>query len=296
MPLGGLLRSSAGDHAGEVQIGGRLTGKRVFVPLLADTPDRTVDQVRVGLAIGAAADGSVRIEDPSTSDSSAHRIVSPATFESDEQAPLEWAKDRTRAGDDRVRGILDARRTERRLRDQVRREEADVSVLPRASDAGSLGRRRLRRLAARAPCDVVWINGDGSYQSFASILLPIAEGPHSGVAADVAAAVAERVDAHVDILHVLNPDGDARARDRAERRIATANDIMGIPERTSPWILESPDPVGTIVEQSTYYGLTVIGAPTAGRLKRWMYGSRSHSISDGANNMVIAAKAGTSNR
>ena len=289
MSLRSLLRSTD-RGAGEIHIGGELVGERVLVPLVADEATQIVDQIKVGVAIATASNGSVRIEEPQTTDDRRYRTISPAAEPEATANLVQWGLDRMAPDQGRVEGILAARSIERRVREHVRHDEVDTLVLPRTSGDGPLGFRRLRRLANRSNCNVVWINGKSGYREFASILLPIAEGPHSGLATDVAGAIAETVDAYVDILHVIPPDPDDETSLAAQERVDTAANRMELGERATPWVLEADDPVATIVEQSNYYGLTVVGAPTAGRLKQFVYGSASRSIRSAAENMVIATR------
>lgn len=294
MPLRGLFEPSEKQQSDEICIGGQLRGQRVLVPLLTDDTARVSDQIQVGVAIAGSTGGSIRIEDPIPGDEPTHRTFIPE-INSSVEGPLNWARDRIAMRERRrIDGILAARRTERRVSEHVRRDEVDTLLLPPARGNGPLGSRRLRRLASTVNCNVVWINGDRGFDQFASILLPIANGPHSGLATDVAAAIAEQVDAHVDVLHVNSPDDENDAV--AQQLVENAIERTGLDERANPWVLEEHDPVSAIVEQSQYYGLTVVGAPTASRLKQFAYGSTSRSIRDRADNMIIAARTATTNR
>lgn len=289
MQLRGLFEGGENHQSEDIRIGGELRGQRVLVPLLSDDASRIADQIHVGVAIATATSGSVRIEDPLSNVEPIHRTFNPEENPSVE-GPLTWARDRiAMRNPHRMDGILGARRTERRVSEHVRRDEVDTLLLPRSTGNGPLGSRRLRRLARAVDCNVVWINGNRGYDEFASILLPIANGPHSGLATDVAAAIAEQVDAYVDVLHVLPPDED---NERVARQLVeNAIERTGLRERANPWVLEANDPIDSIVEQSQYYGLTVVGAPTVSRLKQFVYGSTSRSISNRADNMVIAARS-----
>ena len=289
MSLRTLLRSSESER-GQIHIGGRLDGHRVVVPLLAGEPAGIVDQIRVGVAIASARGGSVRVEDPVANAETAYRTITPNAEPESVSLLLEWALDRGNEPGDRVDGILAARRTERRVHEQVRRDEADTLILPRSTGSGTLGRRRLRRIAHRAPCNVIWINGEPGFREFASILLPIADGPHSGLATDVAGAIAQNVDAYVDILHVVPTEAEEAVKVAADEQLDAAKSRIDLGDQANPWILQSDNPAETIAEQSNYYGLTVIGAPTAGRLRQLVYGSTSQSIRSAAQNMVIATR------
>lgn len=297
MPLRALLQSQGVEQGEGKRVGGELIGERILVPLVAAERSPIVDQINVGMAIATATGGSIRIEAPITDDAPGHRTITPTANIDLTEVPIEWALERAHQGDSgRVDGILAARRIERQVRERVRHEEADTLILPRPTDDSPLSHRRLRRLAAEASCSVIWVNGEPGYREFASILLPIADGPHSGLATDVAGAIAKNVDAYVDILHVLAPEASVDSEARAERRLETALERIDIGDRANPWILREDDPVGAIVEQSRYYGLTVVGAPSSGRLKQFVYGSTSRTIRNQSDNMVIAARNPAINR
>lgn len=92
-------------------------------------------------------------------------------------------------------------------------------------------------------------------------------------------------------------DGDAseRQRNTAEVLIEDAYHRIGRPRTTTTWVLEVADPAGTIIEQSQYYGLTIIGAPTKGRLRRFISGSTNQSVRANAQSMVLSARNNSHN-
>lgn len=266
-------------------IGGACTGQRVAVPVVARDADAAVDQTRLAMSVATGNDGCVHIVDPS---GDRDPLYVDTTSEREDET-----LERVRAFCDTEEidsGMLSGRRTTRRVTGYVREHEVDTLVLPGGLDGGSLGSRRHNRLAMAAPCDVISINGQGRYRDFASMLVPTAGGPHAGLAIDVAARVAESLDAWIDILHVLPEDPDEATVEAAEDQLTAAADRIGRPGTVNPWFLRSDDPADTIIEQSTYYGLTVIGAPTSSRLRRFVYGSTSREIRREAESVVIAAR------
>lgn len=291
MAFGSFLAGSDSRPGQMVHIGGRLTGERALVPLLTVDEASVCDQVEFAITLARATGGSLRVMDSIDPDADADRTISSTADREETEALLSWAIGRQDARQpDTSGGVLAARRAERRVREHVQTGTYDTLILPGGRGDGPLSRRRLERLARRAPCNVVSVNGEAGFRNFASLLLPIANGPHSGLATDVAAAMAEQLEAYVDILHVLPPDASEEERRAAEERTEVAVERIGRPETANPWLLESKDPARTIVEQSAYYGLTVIGAPTAGLLHRFVYGSTSRSIRDRAESVVLAAR------
>ena len=98
-------------------------------------------------------------------------------------------------------------------------------------------------------------------------------------------------DAWVDILHIVPPRATDRRRERATECVDTIYDRIGRPDRTTTWVLEGESPADAIVEQSEYYGLTVLGAPTKGRLREFIAGSTSRTVRHGARSAVVSVRA-----
>lgn len=173
---------------------------------------------------------------------------------------------------------------------------ADVVVFDAAFDAESAGlawRSLAARVAERADCSVVTLGTASPPSTVASILLPVAGGPHSTLAATVAGAVADARDAWVEVLHVLDSDATDDERADAEQFVETVRDRLPDPEHASTWVLDAPDVADAIVEQSTYYDLTVLGAPRRSRLRRLVSGSTTGAVRSGAESAVVTARRPT---
>ena len=269
----------------EVRIGGALPEGRTYVPVLTTEKTWVSDQVRVATTLSAATDCELLITDPITGDHVFGPDV-PTETEVILETVHAYLTDRPVA----AHGMLSSRRLARRLREYTEEHLVRTLVVPGTTSDHTPNSRGFERIANRTSCNVVTVNGQGGYRSFASMLLPIANGPHSGLVTDVAASIAAESGTWVDVLHVIPPDPDPAVRAAAERRVEHAAERIGRPESVTTWILEAPDPAAKIIEQSTYYGLTVIGAPQVGRLKQFVYGSTSRAIRKQANSVVIAAR------
>lgn len=285
------LGESDAPSGGSSAVSG-LDGERILVPLTASEAPVVVDQVRVAAALARPTDASLRVVDPFASGRKPA-----ATYRHDpgdgEEALLDWTLDRTTAAGSRsVGGMLSTRRLVAGVLDAV--ETTDVETLVVAGDATArvLGRDPAEYLATRADCEVVRVNGRSGYEPVPSILLAVAGGPHSGTAADVARRMAIDCDAWVDVLHVVPGDADPDRRETAETWVEAAHDRVARPDSTATWILEADDAAEAIAEQSAYYDLTVIGAPTTGRLRRFVSGSTSRSIRDAASSVVLSVRSG----
>ena len=257
----GTLVSGVDTVSGKGQIAGHVEGEQVLVPLLAPDVAAVTDQLRVAASLARTAGVSLHVFSP---DTGTHRTV-PGPGEltpEDERTLVEWATDHVSPGPaegplgitrELVGGILDC----------VRAADVDSLVVPSGSVAGRFRRGLTDQLAARADCDVITVNGRQGYEEVPSILLAVADGPHSTLATDVATRVAADCDAWIDILHVVGENATDRRRQRAEDRVAEAARQIDRPESTTTWVLEAEDVAEAIVEQSAYYGLTVVGAPPA---------------------------------
>jgi len=175
----------------------------------------------------------------------------------------------------------------------VDRYDPSVLVVKRRTDQRlfeELFSDRAERLSTSA--DVLTVDGRGETDRIASVLIPIAGGNHSRLAVEAGVAVARANDAAVDLFHVIEDD-DPAARDRGEAILAAARETISDAEvDVDTWLYEAPDAPNAITEQSQYYDLTVMGAPTDGPLERFVFGSTSKQVQREADSPVIVAHAG----
>ncbi|WP_123619244.1 universal stress protein [Halorubrum sp. CSM-61] len=146
-----------------------------------------------------------------------------------------------------------------------------------------------------------------------SVLVAVGPGPHSGATVDVAREIADATDAWLELFHVVPTDdaladgsagtgesdaGDARpeAGDRdeyaaaGERLLDAARDRLGGFDRADRWLVEDRSAAGAIVEQSPYYDLVVVGAPTTGTVGRFVFGSTTDTVVDDAEVPVVVVE------
>ncbi len=145
-----------------------------------------------------------------------------------------------------------------------------------------------------------------------SILVALGPGPHSGATVDVARAIADATDAWLELFHVVpsesaladgSPISDTNGGDgpayentdeyalTGERLISAARDRLGDFDRADSWLVEDRSAAGAIVEQSEYYDLVVIGAPTTGTVGRFVFGSTTDTVIDDAAVPVVVVEA-----
>lgn len=149
---------------------------------------------------------------------------------------------------------------------------------PAESAGVSIRRDTTARIVAGSPTDVAVANGRGDLDSVASILVPIAGGPHTELAVEVATALARASDAWVELFHVVPEDADAGTRSAGADRLADARGAVGDYEEFDTWLYEAADPAAAIAEQSAYYDAVVMGAPTKGRMRRFVFGSTVDTV------------------
>lgn len=140
-------------------------------------------------------------------------------------------------------------------------------------------------------CDVVMATGAEHLGDIASVLVPIAGGPHSGLAVDVAKAIAEEHGSWLELFHVIEPDAGEDERTLGTHYVEAAVDRLGDFERADTWILEAPDIAEAIIEQTQYYSLTILGAPQKSRLKRFIFGSKTDVIRELADSTVLTVRS-----
>lgn len=286
---------SAGDYPfkSEQRLTGELEGERILVPLLNRTRSVITDQIAIALTLARRNDGTVSVVHPVSIPEQTPKRLRERLVTADDHELLEYALEECTESGVRIEGkrLFSRGRTGGILR-SIETNDVDTLVLPTGLSAGRYPRKTpTERLAARAPCDVVTVNGRPGYDGVPSILLPVAGGPHSGVASDVTRRIAEANDAWIDVLHVVEEDASESRYVRATRYVEAICQRVSRPEMTATWILESNDVAGTIVEQSRYYGLTVVGAPTTGRLRRFVSGSKNRTVRDNAQSVVLSVRS-----
>lgn len=116
----------------------------------------------------------------------------------------------------------------------------------------------------------------------ASILVPVAKGPHSGLASRIAEAVARAYGSWMELFHVVPADASservADARDLLEAYEYRLGDDVAVDRHVS----RAADSAREIVDHADYHDLTVLGAPEKGRLRRFLFGSTTDAVTDGA--------------
>lgn len=182
--------------------------------------------------------------------------------------------------------------------DVARTLDADLVVLDNrlpGSIAEAIRGTVPERIASDVPADVVSLANPRPVKRISSILVPVADGPHSTVAAHVAAGIATSANAVVELFHVTEPSTGAGHESASALFDATLATLPAGTE-TETWHVEAEDVASAVVEQSDHYDLTIIGTPTASRLQRIISRSVTDDVERSANNCVLVARRGDGRR
>jgi len=290
--LGGLRANDGETPDATPHVAGRFDGNQILVPLLTREFPALTDQLKIATTLARVTGASLTVINPVGTPLQAPSEYRHEVSDSDEAELLKWVFDQTTESLPRVDGkCVYTRSVVTGVLRAVRTRNVDTLVVPGSSRKGRLRMEITERIAAHTDADVVVVNGQTGFEDPASILLPIAGGPHSGLAADVATSIATGSDAWIDILHVISEGTSDHQRDTAEELVDDIYRRIDRPDTTTRWVLETSDITTSIIDQSRCYDLTVIGAPTKGRLRKFMFGSTSQSVRKNAGSVVLSARS-----
>ncbi|MFB6101431.1 MAG: universal stress protein [Haloplanus sp.] len=291
MSLASLGELLGQEDDGSGPIAGRFEGNHILVPLLTSEVPALTDQLKVATTLARVTGAALSVVDPITVPEQTPRTFGHAVGDAENDALLNWVFDQTADATPQLDGdLLHTRNVAAGVLQVVRTNDIDTLVLPSGSDSRRLRKGITERIAVHAECDVVVVNGQPGYEEVPSILLPVAGGPHSGLAADLAQTIAADCDAWVDVLHVVDEDPSERRRDVANDLVDDISHRIDRLETTTTWVLEADDIAEAIIEQSSYYGLTIIGAPTKGRLRQFVFGSTNQAVRTNAGSVVLSVR------
>lgn len=286
----GLLAETEGSAEDTPQLSGRFEGEQILVPLVTASRPVLRDQLRIAASLARTTEATLYVVDPTDSAEEMTTVFTSELRADGDERLLALGEEMVSEPAPLGSRFLYSRRLVNRLLRTIRTNDIDTLVVPSASAADILREGFGERLSLRADCDVVTVNGKPGYDGVPSILLAVSGGPHSGFATDVAGHVAADCDAWIDVLHVLSGDPPSHRREVAAEHVQRAARRIGRPECTSTWVLDAPSVADAIIEQSRYYGLTVVGAPTQGRLQKFIGQSTNRSIRDNAESTVLSVR------
>jgi nucleotide-binding universal stress UspA family protein len=250
---------------------------RVLYPILQSESD-TILHVAAGIAQAIDAELVVgRADDDYSYETS--RDVANTVFQAQTDPQVEVdVEGHTLGGSNQLEAIVDAATTDR------------INIVVMGDETSE---RLEKQIAERTGCDTVVVNDRAPLGSIASILVPVAGGPHSGAAVNVAGTLAEANGAWIELVHVLEDDDPEADRERAETMLESGQSQLPTGVDVDTRVIEAEDAVDAIVEESLCHDLTVIGAPRKGRLRRLIFGSTATELRDEARNTVVMARKGS---
>ena len=147
-------------------------------------------------------------------------------------------------------------------------------------------------MLADADCDVFVENPRSRVGEHGRILLAAGSGPHTGLAAVAARALALKSTADIDVIHVLDPDAGGEDRAEARRVLDFISPVLADLEGVTTEIVEAKDASAEIIRRSDAYDVTILGAPTKNALRRFLFGSTPDAVGQRASGTVLVARQG----
>jgi nucleotide-binding universal stress UspA family protein len=270
--------------------GGKATRRNVVVPLSDGTADERTVELAASLA--AARDGEVILVSAVVRPSGTPLDLTDELLDEHRMAARQVLRTSLDSETEvRTRGTARAGRTFSAIVKEASEDfSAGVIVLDESESATPFGRPVSARVAGNADGDIVTVGGKHASSTLSSILVPVAGGPHSGLAVDAARSIAEVRGAWIELLHVIEEGAEDRERADAEEYVAAARERLGEFDDVDTWVLEADDTADVIVEQSRYYDATVMGAPQKNRLREFVFGSTTDDVRSEAHNTVVTVE------
>lgn len=145
------------------------------------------------------------------------------------------------------------------------------------------------RMRKQSSCDVVSVTYSRSDPGISSVLVPVAEGKHSGLGVVVGGALAVGANAPVDLFYVSQEKDDAEV-ERIAELFETARERLPESVELDTWHLEASDVADAIINESSHYDVTVIGKPTQNRLREFVTGSITAAVTKESENAVLTVQ------
>ncbi|WP_232686215.1 universal stress protein [Halobacterium zhouii] len=116
------------------------------------------------------------------------------------------------------------------------------------------------------------------FESPSSILVPVARGPHSGLATRIAEAIARAADCWIELFHVVPEDATEREEVDARNLLDAYDYRLDDGVDVDHHVVRASDPANEIIDHSGYHDMTIVGAPEKGKLRRFLFGSTTDEV------------------
>lgn len=145
-------------------------------------------------------------------------------------------------------------------------------------------------------CHTLVGTGMDAFEAPSSILVPVASGPHSGLATKIAQSIAKAYDCWLELFHVIPEDATEEAEDDAYGLLDAYEYRLDDDVEVDHHVYEATDPAEVIIEHSDYHSATIMGAPGKGKLRRFIFGSTTDDVTDNVDHgPVLTARRRTQN-
>lgn len=162
---------------------------------------------------------------------------------------------------------------------------------PRTGLRSMLGIKAVDEKAIGEKCDTLIATRTDCPDEFDSILVPIARGPHSGLAIDTGLALARQNDASLDLLHVFR-QGDDEAEQQGKEVLERGLDRASGFESVETTLRAAEEVPAAVNETSQSYEVVVLGAPREGLIQQFALGTIPDSVSASTDGTVVIAHHG----
>lgn len=150
----------------------------------------------------------------------------------------------------------------------------------------------LDRILGEAPCDVFVKRIRTPARDINSILVPVAEGPHSELAVELAGTIASQRSATLHLLHVQHQPANDSAQEDASAILRESSSLLADSDiRIVSTTIQSEHVAGAITDETANHDLTILGATRDPFLKRKLVGSVAEGVGRGATSSVILTRS-----
>jgi nucleotide-binding universal stress UspA family protein len=180
------------------------------------------------------------------------------------------------------------------LRSLVESHDIDTVITddhPRSGIRPLLGLERVDEDALGDDCDTIIVTRTDYPEEFDSVLVPIARGPHSGLAIDTGLALARQNEASLELLHVY-PRDDEEAETQGDAVLEHGLDRVGSFDAAEATLRAAQDVPAAILGATQLFDVVVFGAPREGLIRQFVLGTIPENVSATTDGTVVVAHHG----
>ncbi len=147
-------------------------------------------------------------------------------------------------------------------------------------------------LLDNAPCDVIVLRGQWQH-NLSQAIVPVAGGPHSPRAAELALALTAETGGMVTLLNVAREMDGSAAVEKGIRLVNEVRDSLSDPDRVLPRVLQARSVLAGILEASQDQDVILLGASEASILDRTYFGQLPWEVTRNTDQMVALVRGYT---